>query len=156
MAEYTQPMDNLHPWQQDAVKAVFDRTTGPAVQFGSSVGHSVAAAMSHLHAENYRKQLLDRAVSNAFGGVPRAYLVKDKPFKFVPSYGYGMPIIRSPFLYTADIGGSDPVVEPEKPSAFLTADLPERLPPEVLNDDKSTLVILGVVALLILLLGVAV
>jgi hypothetical protein len=135
--------------------------------------------MSHLHAEKYRRQLLDRAVSNAFGGVPRAYLVvdplayeylntrvlnetwdlpedKDKPWKYVPNMQWQMPIIRSPFLYTADIGGSDPVVEPERPSAFLTADLPERLPPEVLNDDKSTLVILGVVALLILLLGVAV
>jgi hypothetical protein len=147
---------------------------------GSSVGHSVAAAMSHLHAEKYRRQLIDRAVSNTFGGVPRAYLVvdpqtydylntralpeetwglpedKDKPFKFMPQFDYGVQVIRSPFLYTADIGGSVPVVEPENPSAFLTADLPERLPPEVLNDDKNTLVILGVVALLILLLGVAV
>jgi hypothetical protein len=136
--------------------------------------------MSHLHAEKYRRQLLDRAVSNAFGGVPRAYLVvdpqtydymnmrvmldetwdlpedKDKPWKYVPNMQWQMPVIRSRFLYTADIGGSDPVVGPVKPSAFLTAALPEPLPPEVLNDDKSTLVILGVVALLILLLGVAV
>lgn len=84
--------------------------------------------------------------------------IKDKPFRIQEFYGWGgMPVYRTPFLSTNITPESDwPIAEPEKPSTFLTADLPERLPPELLNDDKTTVVILGVVVLLILLLGVAV
>ena len=151
---------------------------------GSSVGHSVTAAMEHIRdVKAYRNLLYDQAVDNALNCGPAAYLVvdprtydylnmrvlpfepidfsedRDKPFTFISQFDYGMPIIRSPFLFTADIGGSDPEpkpIEPWKPSAFLTADAPPKYTQEVVSDTWTGAVVLGVTALLFLLLGAAV
>ena len=127
------------------------------------------------------RQLVE--ITDKFKAPPRAYLVvdprtydylnmrvlpfepidfpedKDKSIYFRHDWsGFGIPIVRSPFLTTGIVPEKEwPVpVEPWKPSAFLTADAPPKYTQEIVSDTWTGAVVLGVISLLILLLGAAV